>query len=373
MKRARKTKFFIAITAVCLAAFIAAITVMFAWMTNSATIYKAGFKINQISCRIEMYRALDSNFNGVPDLLGEGLGKNGAATSSEETTTTKYGKYLKSGVTVGSDSTDNWADYSSLYYTEKYSFQFWESRYMTSNEATANTFATVTLKDVEPSRVYTCKFSITNQASSGGNLSFAFEKYTAETTSTGGTTENNGDTSGTNNSTTTTTTTTDVSAFECRMFVVKKGTDGTGSYTKYTTTTGEGESAVKTEWFDFNTEGTHLQSNVAIAGNKTNSTGDTTGGTTGDTTGGTTGDTTTDNQVDIWLQIRMKSATENTETKGTDDTSDDTTYLSTSEKKVTVTFPAFRITFANGSSSGSGNTSNGSSSSSGGTSENSGT
>lgn len=259
MNGKNKKKYIIAITAILLAACIAAVTGIFAWMTNTKSISKMGFQISQISCKVKMYKGLESDYNGVPDLLGVGEG-------SDVTDTGDYGKYLKDSA---------WTSYttSDIYYKEKYSFEFLENKSMLSSEASANTFSTVTLEDVEPSRVYVYKFSVANEASVAGTLNYSFAEYASSASST---TDSNGNT---------TWTSLDASAFQCRMFTVinssedKRATEVT--YQKYTTTT--------TEWFDLEEGGTELASvDITAADSKV-----------------TDKKINRNDMVDIWLQIRM--------------------------------------------------------------------
>lgn len=284
MKSRNKKKYIIAITAILLAACIAAVTGIFAWMTSTKSISKVGFRISQISCRIRMYKGLESDYNGVPDLLGVGLGKEGKIA-----TDSSYGQYQE---TTGTST--SWTDYTyeDIYYGEKYAFELLDSKSMLSSKDTeANSFD-VALDEVEPSRVYIYKFSIANEKGGGaGYLSFSFDDFT-------GSAEMNEE------SENKTWASLDASAFQCRMFVVKNNNQNKSKlttdikYDKYTTT--DSTTNVTTEWFDLSTAGTALTSNVAIA-----------------KVPDTQGSTNAGDIVDIWLQIRMNpkvaNAVNNTE------------------------------------------------------------
>lgn len=284
-----------------LAACIAAVSGIFAWMTSTKTISKIGFQINQISCKIKMYKGLESDYNGVPDLLGVGKGTNGTAAAD---ITSYGGTYLKDSV---------WTYYTQndIYYGERYAFELLENKSMLASDQSANTFTTVTLEDVEPSRVYVYKFSVASEGdSAAGYLNFSFDEYTASTTSTG--------------EGSVTKTTTDASAFQCRMWRVVKNadtTDVTVEYTKYKTkkTNEQGNATTTTEWFDLDKSGTQLESNIYIAKydkSKDSST----------------------YMVDIWLQIRMNPEKENDFIGDTSEATDDT--------GATVTLPNFIIGFS---------------------------
>lgn len=297
MNNKKKVKSFVAIIAIVLAACIVAVSSIFAWMTQSKSASKIGFQLNSISYKVKMYKGLEENYNGVPDLLGIGLGADGHGAGEKytddngTTTTSSYGQYLDS-------DGKTWKDYDPLYYEEKYSFQLLGTKSMLSNNFIENTFEDIILEKVEPSRVYVYKFSVANE-NQGGYLSYSFEGYTAETS---------------------TTPTTDASAFECRMFVVINKNE-TISYDRCTTETTKNDGSTETnEWFDLSTEGTQLKSDVEIkqpVGKKWNY-----------------GDGSI---VDIWLQIRMKSNATNNFISGNDD-EDDT--------GATVQLPAFRIEFS---------------------------
>jgi len=294
MHNKTKNKILIATVAIGLAACIAAISIIFAWMTQEVAIKKMGFSLEQLSCTVDLYEGIDSNFNGVPDLLGvgnEGIAA-GGQTASETTST--YGQYRKD---------NSWTDYNKLYYGEKYAFEYVDTRYMLTNDDTsANVFSEVMIgeTDVEPSRIYTFKFSVTNESKTSGTLSFAFEEYDFSL-----------------NSNTDETSSKDIlTNFQCRLYAVDKGT----------TATDEGIITAITEWTDFSSTGTSLATdsdNVTIGAKNTDS---------------TTNDETHENIKDVWLLIKMKD--EATEAKYTG-------------QGIEVIFPYFRITFNSNSSSSS--------------------
>lgn len=307
MKGKNKKKYIIAITSVALAACIAAVTGIFAWMTSTKSISKVSFQISQISCKVKMYKGLENDYNGVPDLLGVGLGADGKAAGSDST----YGKYKES------ETSSKWTNYdaSDIYYKETYSFEYIANKSMLSSDGLeANTFSKITLKNVEPSRVYVYKFSVANEKNGAeGTLSYSFDGFTPSSTST---TDDNGNII---------VTSLDASAFQCRMFLVKNTTNSKAAavtdYAKYKETDTEKKT---TEWFDLLEDGTNLQQNVTI--NAVASASD-----TKDSSKSNNGDI-----VDIWLQIRMNPEATNDFISGNAD-DDDT--------GATVTLPYFRITF----------------------------
>lgn len=298
MNGKKKTKYIAAVTAILLAACLAAVTGVFAWMTNTKTISKIGFQISQVSCSIKMYEGLENDYNGVPDLLGVGLGAQGAtATYNDSGEVTAYGQYRET-------DSKTWTNYTekNIYYGEKYAFKLLGSKSMLSSESTTNTFESITLENAEPSRVYVYKFSVANEeGGSAGYLSFGFDSAAASKT-----------------------TTLDASAFQCRMWRVVKGDDGI-TYRKYQVTEQDPDGNIieTTEWFDLAAGGTSLESDVFIGDTKkTNNLMD---------------------MVDIWLQIRMNPKITNKDSDGR--------YVTADIFGQDVTLPNFKITFSTSKSS----------------------
>lgn len=199
--------------ALCLAAFAAAVSVMFAWMTNIRYIHSAEFQIKQIESTIDMYIGIDENYNGVPDLL-----------SSHD---------VNDGTYRYNETANDWRTYESLYYAEKYAFQIYDSKYMLSVDDSASTFEDYTIEDAEPSRIYTFKFAVTKHSQGDATLSFSFDKFTTDTS-------------------------TAAAYFECRIYTVTN----TGEETDYASL------GSPTDWTAFSSDGTALigtANNNAIA------------------------------------------------------------------------------------------------------------
>jgi len=328
--------------ALCLAAFIAAISAMFAWMTNAKSIQKADFKIKAIDSTIDMYSAIDSNYNGAPDLLGvnnDGKEKQylyeTTATSSSTTGDTTEGNTTGSaGETTTTTSKKEWRDYNSPYYTEKYAFKFHDSKYMLSSASSANTFETFTIADAEPSRIYTFKFSITNYSNYDGNLGFEFENSITKIS-------DNGEA---NRRDLTAEQLNALKYFDCRLLLVTSTDGETATYKQMstgttTTTTNDGTTTTSTsEWTDFNVTESGTEGNYTYSLSET-----TLASSDSEIIVNKQAANSNANKVDVWLQIRMKSETK-LDDLGLTAHKNEENSTKTTIATTTVTFPSFKIT-----------------------------
>lgn len=147
----------ITLTALGMALLVAMFAFGYAWFADVGTAKKAEFGVLQIDSTISLYRALDVNFNGVPDTLSSYGQSNG---------------YYKAG--------DDWTLYSVLYYAETYAFELIDDKFILSTETTDSEFSEIQITDAEPSRIYTFKGVIVNYSGKDVTVEFAFEEVESD-------------------------------------------------------------------------------------------------------------------------------------------------------------------------------------------------
>jgi hypothetical protein len=128
-----KNKIYVLITALVLIFTIAVSS--YAWLYNGDVISDITYSIAKIDSSVRLYKANDSNFNGVPDKL--------AATES------------------------------AVYYMEQFSFAALGGEvFALSEQSAANQLVAVQLENVFPSRVYTLKYSLINRSTAENVITF---------------------------------------------------------------------------------------------------------------------------------------------------------------------------------------------------------
>jgi len=149
----------IAIIACLLALFAVVLSVgtTIAWLVNYVYIGPMQYRILQINSTINMYKGLDkyNTYNSVPDTLKmyENADED-TYLSADDTNETSWNTY----------TTTTYESNNGAHVNETYAFKLWESKFMLSEDSTANEFTTVTISDMAPSRVFTYKYEITNYA-----------------------------------------------------------------------------------------------------------------------------------------------------------------------------------------------------------------
>ncbi len=220
-----------------------------AWFTNFDSVDDLGFKILQIDSEVRMYYANDSNFNGVPDLL---LPENANKYYND------YAERNEEGEIVN-PSYQTYAEYTNVYYNEKFDFTLKDSKIALSSDSAVNQFNRIDLTEVVPSKIYTFKFELINYVGADNALSFGFDSEYS------GSLEN-------------------LSKFQCRLAVINSS---------------DGENATYdfTEWTDFSNGSTYggivLNDDIVI--------------------NGINEFTRLSGRKDLWLQIRMKDNVQNIE------------------------------------------------------------
>ena len=114
--------------ALLLALLIVATAATYAWLFNGDTAKGMKYSIAKIDSSVILYRAIDDNFNGIPNLLEENVARS--------------------------------------YYMEQYHFeQMGAEVYALSEDSTANMLTSINLQDVFPTQRYTFKYALTNRSS----------------------------------------------------------------------------------------------------------------------------------------------------------------------------------------------------------------
>lgn len=136
-----KNKIYVLITALVLIFTIAVSS--YAWLYNGDAISDITYSIAKIDSSVRLYKANDSNFNGVPDKL--------AATES------------------------------AVYYMEQFSFAALGGEvFALSEESMANQLVAVQLENVFPSQVHTLKYSLINRSTAENVITFKLGQDTLD-------------------------------------------------------------------------------------------------------------------------------------------------------------------------------------------------
>lgn len=133
------------------------IIVVYAWYVNMYTSSDMKFEILQIQSLVSLYKANDSNYNGIPDKLA----------------TENIGKYINNSIDDGHGH-GSYLTYAAKYYDETFEFEYLDQRYALSKDSSSNLLNTIVIDDCVPSKVYTYKFEITNLSQMENNIEFAF-------------------------------------------------------------------------------------------------------------------------------------------------------------------------------------------------------
>lgn len=131
------------------------VTSTVAWIISLSAINNLGFQVLQIDSQVNVYQGVDSNYNGIIDLLDE----------------ENINKYCDN-----SSSNENviYSPYEKLYYDEIHDFELLDSKYALSLQSTANQIETIKLNNVAPGKHYTYKYEVTNYSLYTNFLSFSF-------------------------------------------------------------------------------------------------------------------------------------------------------------------------------------------------------
>jgi hypothetical protein len=136
-----KNKAYTIIIALLLAFTIAGST--YAWLYNGDAISGITYSIAKIDSSVRLYKANDTNFNGVPDKL--------AATES------------------------------AVYYMEQFSFTaLGDERFALSEQSATNQLVAVQLENVFPSQVHTLKYSLINRSTAENVITFKLGQDTLD-------------------------------------------------------------------------------------------------------------------------------------------------------------------------------------------------
>lgn len=146
----RKFKLILSIVALV---FTVAVTipVIYSWYISTDRVADMSFDILQIDSLVVLYKAEDSNYNGVPDL------------SATENVDMYYNA-----------EAETYVPYAMPYYTEKYAFDYVDQKYALSFDSEANLLNELIIDNALPSKVYGYKFEITNYIGKENELEFTF-------------------------------------------------------------------------------------------------------------------------------------------------------------------------------------------------------
>ena len=133
------------------------ISLVFAWKIFMDNASQLNLAITKIDSEIYLYQALDSNYNGIPDLLSQ--------YSSSEISEIKANYPLN----------------KREYYQEKYAFNYIGYRYALSSEPSAEEILNFDMDKVYPTQIKTVKFSVLNNSDGTNWLNFKFNEKTYTT------------------------------------------------------------------------------------------------------------------------------------------------------------------------------------------------
>ena len=152
---------------VCVLAIIGALVrYSLGWYSIGDTTGELDFQVLQIDSVVTMYRAIDVNYNGVPDLL--------SANGQQD------GMYRFNSEDENGNPLTEYVAYELPYYNEKYDFEYYDSTLVLDREFTpANTLKTAELTDLCPSKIYTYKYALYNYGYSTANAVFSFDTKTS--------------------------------------------------------------------------------------------------------------------------------------------------------------------------------------------------
>lgn len=150
----KKFKIILPIAALAIA-IITTIAVITAWYTPGDRVDDMSFNILQIDSLVTLYKANDSNYNGVPDLQ----------------TNQNKNKYYSP---EADDNNGAYVSYDNMYHDENYSFDYVDQRYALSQDSKANLLSSVKIEDAVPSKIYGYKFEITNYVGEENEMEFSF-------------------------------------------------------------------------------------------------------------------------------------------------------------------------------------------------------
>lgn len=134
------------------------LTLVFGWKIFIAEVNSITLKVIKIDSEVYLYQAIDSNYNGVPDLLSE--------YSSDEIATIQTG----------------YPENKKEYYTENKAFSYLGYRYALSSDSSTDEYLTFDLDEIYPTQIKTLKFSAINNSDGTNYASFAFDSKTYDTT-----------------------------------------------------------------------------------------------------------------------------------------------------------------------------------------------
>ena len=132
------------------------ITMIYGWYINADQVGSVKLQITKINSEIYLYKGIDSNYNGIPDLISD-------YTSTElATIQTKQDVY----------------PVNKHYYQENKVFSYIDKEAALSTEPTGNVKLQMNMDKVYPTQIKTFKFAVINNSDAENFITFSFNEKT---------------------------------------------------------------------------------------------------------------------------------------------------------------------------------------------------
>lgn len=134
----------------------------YSWYYAGDSMGKLGFEIMRIDSVVTLYEGIDSNANGVVDLLST----NGAEVDTY--------RFTKEG-----ELSESYVEYNSLYYEEVYDFRYLDTTLVLEKDSEANLLKPIIVENLYPSKICTYKYALANYSFAENEIRCTFDTETS--------------------------------------------------------------------------------------------------------------------------------------------------------------------------------------------------